>query len=141
MSRVCSIGCAPAAADIPRRCGISESCGLPSIRTMSDPSTRCAKATRSRSSRPSPEAEPMIRVQREDFDVGVELERLAAGNHHMGGVASFIGLVRDIGGGDRVSALTLEHYPGMTEKRLAEVEDEAHRGRPPHPVLRVPRSG
>ncbi len=40
----------------------------------------------------------MIRVQREDFDVGVELDRLAAGNHRIGGVASFIGLVRDMGG-------------------------------------------
>ena len=55
----------------------------------------------------------MIRVQREDFDVGAELERLAAGNPRIGGVASFIGLVRDMGD-DRVSALTLEHYPGMT---------------------------
>ena len=51
----------------------------------------------------------MIRVQREDFDVGAELEHLAAGNPRIGGVASFIGLVRDMGGDDRVSALTLEH--------------------------------
>jgi molybdopterin synthase catalytic subunit len=40
----------------------------------------------------------MIRVQREDFDVGAELEKLAAGDHGIGGVASFIGLVRDMGG-------------------------------------------
>ena len=69
----------------------------------------------------------MIRVQHEDFDVGAEIEGLTAGNHRIGGVASFIGLVRDIGGGDRVSALTLEHYPGMTERKLAEIEAEAHR--------------
>ena len=69
----------------------------------------------------------MIRVQREDFDVGAELQRLAAGNPRIGGVASFIGLVRDLGGDDRVSALTLEHYPGMTEKKLSEIETEAHR--------------
>ena len=69
----------------------------------------------------------MIRVQREDFDVGAELERLAAGNSRIGGVASFIGLVRDMGGDDRVSALTLEHYPGMTEKKLGEIEAEARR--------------
>jgi molybdopterin synthase catalytic subunit len=62
----------------------------------------------------------MIRVQREDFDVGAELERLAAGNSRIGGVASFIGLVRDMSGDDRVSALTLEHYPGMTEKKLGD---------------------
>src|SRR5437879_13164635 len=69
----------------------------------------------------------MIRVQREDFDVGPELDRLAAGDHSVGGVASFIGLVRDMGGDDRVSALTLEHYPGMTERKLAEIEAEANR--------------
>ena len=83
----------------------------------------------------------MIRVQREDFDVGVELERLAAGNHRIGGVASFIGLVRDSGGGERVSALTLEHYPGMTEKRLAEIETEAHRRWPLDAVLMIHRYG
>ena len=83
----------------------------------------------------------MIRVQREDFDVGVELERLAAGNHRIGGVASFIGLVRDIGGSDRVSALTLEHYPGMTKKRLAEIETEAHRRWPLDAVLMIHRYG
>ena len=69
----------------------------------------------------------MIRVQREDFDVSAELDRLAAGNQRIGGIASFVGLVRDIAGDDRVSALTLEHYPGMTEKKLAEIELEAHR--------------
>ena len=64
----------------------------------------------------------MIRVQREDFDVGAELDRLGARNRRIGGLASFVGLVRDMGGGERVSALTLEHYPGMTEKKLAEIE-------------------
>jgi molybdopterin synthase catalytic subunit len=83
----------------------------------------------------------MIRVQREDFDVGVELDRLAAGNHRIGGVASFVGLVRDMGGGDQVSALTLEHYPGMTEKKLAEIETEAHRRWPLDAVLIIHRYG
>jgi molybdopterin synthase catalytic subunit len=83
----------------------------------------------------------MIRVQREDFDIGVELDRLAAGNHRIGGVASFIGLVRDMGGGDRVSALTLEHYPGMTEKKLAEIELEAHRRWPLDASLIIHRYG
>src|SRR5438874_1976466 len=68
----------------------------------------------------------MIRVQREDFDVGAELEKLAAGDHGIGGVASFIGLVRDLGGPERVAALSLEHYPGMTERKLAEIEAEAN---------------
>ena len=83
----------------------------------------------------------MIRVQREDFDVGAELERLAAGNHRIGGVASFIGLVRDMGGRERVSALTLEHYPGMTEKKLGEIETEAHRRWPLDAALIIHRYG
>jgi molybdopterin synthase catalytic subunit len=87
----------------------------------------------------------MIRVQREDFDVGAELDRLAAGNHRIGGVASFIGLVRDMSpteaGGDQVSALTLEHYPGMTEKKLAAIELEAHRRWPLDASLIIHRYG
>ena len=83
----------------------------------------------------------MIRVQREDFDIGIELERLAAGNHRIGGVASFIGLVRDLGGEDRVSALNLEHYPGMTEKRLAEIEAEARARWPLEGSLIIHRVG
>lgn len=72
----------------------------------------------------------MIRVQREDFDVGAEMACLSSARPDIGGVASFVGLVR--GGdsdkdGDRVSSMTLEHYPGMTEKALAEVEGEARR--------------
>ena len=87
----------------------------------------------------------MIRVQREDFDIGGELDRLAADDHTIGGVASFVGLVRDMGGPEnatgRVSALTLEHYPGMTEKKLAEIEAEAHRRWPLAGSLIVHRYG
>jgi molybdopterin synthase catalytic subunit len=83
----------------------------------------------------------MIRVQREDFDVGAELERLTAGNPRIGGVASFIGLVRDMGGSHRVSALTLEHYPGMTERKLAEIEAEAHSRWPLEAALIIHRYG
>ncbi|MSP81292.1 MAG: molybdenum cofactor biosynthesis protein MoaE [Rhodospirillales bacterium] len=72
----------------------------------------------------------MIRVQREDFDVGSEIERLSAGNVKIGGIASFIGLVRDFAGETRVRAITLEHYPGMTEKQLEKIAAEA-RGRWP----------
>ena len=66
-----------------------------------------------------------VRVQREDFDVGAEIAALTAGNPRIGGVASFIGLVRDIADGTGVSAMTLEHYPGMTEKQLAAIVAEA----------------
>ena len=83
----------------------------------------------------------MIRVQREDFDVGAELERLTADNHRIGGVASFIGLVRDMAGSARVSALILEHYPGMTERKLAEIEAEAHRRWPLEAALVIHRYG
>lgn len=88
----------------------------------------------------------MIRVQREDFDIGAELDRLAAGNPRIGGIASFVGLVRDMSpgearGGGRVSALTLEHYPGMTEKKLAEIELEAHRRWPLDASLIIHRYG
>src|SRR6266496_603338 len=83
----------------------------------------------------------MIRVQREDFDTGVELERLAAGDHGVGGVASFIGVVRDKGGPDGVSALILEHYPGMTEKKLAAIEAEAQRRWPLSASLIIHRYG
>jgi molybdopterin synthase catalytic subunit len=83
----------------------------------------------------------MIRVQREDFDVGIELDRLARGDHGVGGVASFVGLVRDKGGPEAVSALVLEHYPGMTEKKLAEIETEANRRWPLSASLIIHRYG
>ncbi|MSP89980.1 MAG: molybdenum cofactor biosynthesis protein MoaE [Alphaproteobacteria bacterium] len=69
----------------------------------------------------------MIRVQREDFDVAAELDRLTRGNRAIGGVASFVGLVRDLHapGDAGIKAMTLEHYPGMTEKMLTEIEAEA----------------
>jgi molybdopterin synthase catalytic subunit len=69
----------------------------------------------------------VIKVQREDFDVGAELDALARGQHGIGGVATFIGLVRDVAGSQCVGAMTLEHYPGMTEKMLAKIEAEARR--------------
>src|SRR5277367_3687157 len=100
---------------MPTRSRTSAQCGSRSTRITSGPSISCATTTRSRSSRRLREAEPMIKVQRKDFDVGAELEKLAKGNPRIGGVASFIGLARDMGGSapaaDRVEALTLEHYP------------------------------
>jgi molybdopterin synthase catalytic subunit len=85
----------------------------------------------------------VIRVQAEDFDVGAELTALSAGNAKVGGVASFVGLVRDIAteGSSAASSMTLEHYPGMTEKRLAEIEAEAHRRWPLEASLIIHRYG
>ncbi|MCL2523898.1 MAG: molybdopterin synthase catalytic subunit MoaE [Betaproteobacteria bacterium] len=66
-----------------------------------------------------------VRVQAADFDVGAELAALRAGDARVGALASFIGLVRDINEGVSVSGMTLEHYPGMTEKALARIIAEA----------------
>jgi molybdopterin synthase catalytic subunit len=86
-----------------------------------------------------------VRVQREDFDVGSELEALSAGNRKVGGVCSFVGLVRDMnevaGAAETVGAMTLEHYPGMTEKQLEEIDAEAHRRWPLEASLIVHRYG
>jgi len=83
----------------------------------------------------------MIKVQREDFDVGVEVERLTAGRHDIGGVATFMGLVRERLGDETVAAMTLEHYPGMTEKQLAQIEAEAQRRWPLQASLIIHRYG
>ena len=69
-----------------------------------------------------------ISVQEADFDVGAEIEALSAGRTDVGAVASFVGLVRAdtlAGESDHVSAMTLEHYPGMTEKSLEAIVAEA----------------
>lgn len=66
-----------------------------------------------------------IRVQTADFDVGAELKRLQALTREIGGVASFVGYVRDTNQGDTIGALTLEHYPGMTERSLAKIVVQA----------------
>ena len=83
----------------------------------------------------------MIRVQTEDFDVGAEIARLGEGDHEIGGLACFVGLVRDVSGGERISAMTLEHYPGMTESELEKIEAEARRRWPLREVLIVHRYG
>jgi molybdopterin synthase catalytic subunit len=83
----------------------------------------------------------MIKVQREDFDVGAELAALSAGDPKVGGIASFIGLVRDVAGDAAVTAMTLEHYPGMTEKMLAAIEREAQQRWPLAASLIIHRYG
>ena len=66
-----------------------------------------------------------VRIQDADFDVGAELTVLRAGDARVGALASFVGLVRDVNHGIGVSEMTLEHYPGMTEKALTAIVDEA----------------
>jgi molybdopterin synthase catalytic subunit len=66
-----------------------------------------------------------VSVQPQDFDAGAELAALRA-DPSVGAIVSFIGTVRDVNLGDSVSTLTLEHYPGMTEKALRDIVDQAH---------------
>lgn len=67
----------------------------------------------------------MIRVQREIFDTGRELTQLTEGRTDIGAAVTFTGLVRDFNEGSEVTSLTLEHYPGMTEKELEKIENQA----------------
>jgi len=83
----------------------------------------------------------MIRVQREDFDPARELDALTAGRHSVGGVVSFTGLVRDVSPSAAIRAITLEHYPGMTERKLAEIEAEARARWPLDASLIIHRYG
>jgi len=68
---------------------------------------------------------PRVTVQTADFDLGAEVAALRAGDPAVGAVASFIGTVRDRNDGSGVSAMELEHYPGMTEKAIEAMIDEA----------------
>ena len=69
-----------------------------------------------------------VRIHEQDFDVSAELAAMRLGNPKIGAIASFVGVVRDINEGDSVATMTLEHYPGMTEKAITEIIDQA-RGR------------
>ena len=66
-----------------------------------------------------------VRVQTEDFDVGAELAAMRLASKDIGALVNFVGQVRDMNDGDVVSTLTLEHYPGMTERSLEAIAVEA----------------
>ena len=83
----------------------------------------------------------MIRVQEQPFDVGKELTALRAGNRRSGASALFVGTVREGDGEDKISDMTLEHYPGMTEKALADIEAQAVERWPLDETLIVHRYG
>jgi molybdopterin synthase catalytic subunit len=67
----------------------------------------------------------MVRIQTDDFDVGKEVAAIRKSNPAVGAVASFVGVVRDVNEGDAVAEMTLEHYPGMTEKSIEEIVAQA----------------
>ena len=66
-----------------------------------------------------------VRIQHEDFDAGAEIARLRAGDPRIGAVASFVGVARDRNDGATVSTMALEHYPGMTEKAIEAIVEQA----------------
>ena len=66
-----------------------------------------------------------VTVQTADFDLGVEVAALRAGDPGVGAVAAFIGTVRDRNDGQGVSSMELEHYPGMTERAIEAMIDAA----------------
>jgi molybdopterin synthase catalytic subunit len=66
-----------------------------------------------------------IRIQQEDFDLTTEIAQLRAGSPQVGAIVSFVGTVRDMNDGAKVSEMALEHYPGMTEKSIAEIVTQA----------------
>lgn len=78
-----------------------------------------------------------VRVQREDFDLGAELAALRAGRTDIGALVSFTGVVR----GSDVTAMELEHYPGMTERALTAIEADAHTRWPLQASLIIHRYG
>ena len=62
-----------------------------------------------------------IRVQQADFDIGAELAAVSAGRADIGGIGCFVGTVRNGTGGRAITAMVLEHYPGMTERAMARI--------------------
>ena len=82
-----------------------------------------------------------IRVQTEDFDVAAETKALVAGNTNIGAVVTFTGIVRDMAGGETISAMTLEHYPDMTETMLAKIDTQANERWPLDASLIIHRYG
>ena len=68
-----------------------------------------------------------VRIQEADFDLGAEVDALRAGDGGVGAVVAFVGTVRDHSGGASIATMELEHYPGMTERAIEAMIDEAMR--------------
>ena len=83
----------------------------------------------------------VVRVQTADFDLGAEVAQLRAQDPRVGGVVTFLGTVRDMNEGAAVSAMELEHYPGMTEQALQAIADQASARWPLYGALVIHRVG
>lgn len=83
----------------------------------------------------------MIRVQTEDFDIGQEIKTLTGGRTDIGAIVTFTGTVRDMAGGETITEMVLEHYPGMTEKELERIESDARERWPLQSSLIIHRYG
>ena len=82
-----------------------------------------------------------VRVQAEDFDIGLEIKALAAGNTNIGAIVTFTGTVRGEAHGGAIATMTLEHYPGMTEAEIERIEADALARWPLDATLIVHRYG
>ena len=82
-----------------------------------------------------------VRVQAGDFDLGLEIARLRAGDARVGAVVSFVGTVRDLNDGATVAEMELEHYPGMTERALDDIVEQARARWPLFGALVIHRVG
>jgi molybdopterin synthase catalytic subunit len=82
-----------------------------------------------------------VSVRHADFDLGAEVARLRAGDARIGAVVSFVGTVRDMNDGDQVAELELEHYPGMTERALDDIVEQARTRWPLYGALVIHRIG
>ena len=83
----------------------------------------------------------MVRVQTQDFDLGLEVSQLRAEQSDIGAVAAFLGTVRDINHDTSISGMELEHYPGMTERALEAIETQARERWPLNGVTIIHRVG
>lgn len=82
-----------------------------------------------------------VRVQAGDFDLGLEVARLRAGDARVGAVVTFVGTVRDMNDGSQVAAMELEHYAGMTERALEDIVAQARERWPLFGALVIHRVG
>jgi molybdopterin synthase catalytic subunit len=83
----------------------------------------------------------MIKVQENDFDIALELERITRNRTDAGAIVTFTGTVRELTGNQKINKMVLEHYPGMTERELERIESLARKRWDLHDCLVIHRFG